>query len=218
MYIYKITNLLNGKVYIGQTIMTIQKRYQKHCNSHNTVISKAITKYGVENFTVEEIDRASTREELDEKERYWIRCYNSQVPNGYNLESGGTKYKEISETTREKLVESHKGEKAPWYGKHLTEETKRKLSESHKGKCKYWEGKKRSPATIAKMSENRKGKTIGETHCQSLKVECVDNGKIYSSIGEAARASGISRTGIVNNLKGRSKSAGGYIWRYAPKV
>lgn len=215
MFIYKITNLVNGKVYIGQTITTIEKRFAKHCNCDKQVISKAIHKYGVDNFKVEEIDRADTREELDEKERHWIRFYNSLIPNGYNLESGGTKNKEICEATREKLRESHKGEKAPWYGKHLTEDAKRKLSQAHIGKCKYWKGKKRSQETIEKMSRNRKGKTVGATHIQSIKVVCVDTGAVYDSIGEAARLLNISRTGIINNLKGRSKSAGGFKWMYA---
>ena len=214
MYIYKITNLVNGKVYIGQTITTVQKRFWKHCNGTKQLISKAIHKYGVDNFKVEEIDRAETREELDEKERCWIKFYNSQVPNGYNLEGGGTVNKEISEETRQKLSESHKGERAPWYGKHLTEETKRKLSESHKGKCKYWEGKKRYAETIRKMSESRKGKYAGAESKQSVKILCVDTGIIYDSIGEAARITNINRTGIINNLKGRSKSAGGYKWAY----
>lgn len=214
MYIYKITNLVNGKVYIGQTITTIQKRFLKHCSSTDTLISRAIHKYGVEKFKVEQIDQAETREELDDKERYWIKLYNSQLPNGYNLEGGGTRNKEISPFTREKLRECHKGEKAPWYGKHLTEETRKKLSAAHKGKCKYWEGKKRSPETVEKMRKNRIGKTVGETHIQSLKVLCVNTGEVYASIGEAGRKTGISRTGIMNALKGRSKSAGGYEWNY----
>lgn len=214
MYIYKITNLINGKIYIGQTISSIQKRYSKHCNCNQQIIGKAIQKYGKENFKLERIDSATSREELDEKERYWISFYNSQIPNGYNLESGGTTNKEINEDTRKKLRESHLGEKAYWYNKHLTDEVKLKLSESHKGKCKYWLGKKRDAETIKKMSENRKGKTIGDTHVQSIKIICVETNIVYNSIGEASRMTGISRTSIINNLKNRSKSAGGYKWIY----
>lgn len=214
MYIYKITNLVNGKLYIGQTITSIKTRFSKHCGNEKQLISYAIHKYGVENFRVEEIDRAETREELDEKERYWIKHYSSQVPNGYNLESGGNANKEISEETRQKLREAHQGEKAPWYGKHLTEETRAKLSASHMGKCKYWQGKKRSPETIEKISANRKGKTVGASHVQSVKIRCVDTDIVYDSIGEAGRLSGVSRTGIINALKGRSKSAGGHKWEY----
>ena len=88
------------------------------------------------------------------------------------------------------------------------------MSESHKGKCKYWSGKTRGIETVKKMSENRKGKTIGATHVQSVKVLCVETNTIYDSIGEASRLSKVSRTGIINNLKGRSKSAGGCHWVY----
>lgn len=214
MYIYKITNLINGKLYIGQTITSIERRFSKHCGNENQIVSKAIHKYGVENFKVEEIDRAETREELNEKEIYWIKYYNSLVPNGYNVAGGGNKNIIVHELTRKKLSECHKGEKAPWYGKHLTEETKHKLSESHKGKCKYWSGKTRGIETVKKMSENRKGKTIGATHVQSVKVLCVETNTIYDSIGEASRLSKVSRTGIINNLKGRSKSADGRHWVY----
>lgn len=214
MYIYKITNLINGKIYIGQTILSIQKRYSKHCNCDKQIIGKAIQKYGKENFKIEQIDSATSREELDEKECYWIRFYNSQIPNGYNLESGGVTNKEVNEVTRKKLRETHLGEKAFWYGKHLSDETKSKLSKSHIGKSKYWLGKKRDDETIKKMSKNRKGKTIGDTHVQSIKIICVETNIIYNSIGEASRMTGILRTSIINNLKNRSKSAGGYTWIY----
>ena len=215
MIIYKITNTVNGKLYIGQTIQKLEKRMYNHFNyKGKTAISKAINKYGKENFTYEVIDTAETREELDEKEIYWIKHYNSLVPNGYNLEHGGNKNKVINEETRKKLSEVNKGENAPWYGKHLTEETKRKLSESHKGKPGYWTGKKRDEETIRKISENRKGKTIGSSHIQSKKIRCKETGVIYDSIGEAARITNSNSRSIVNHLKGRSKSAGGFHWEY----
>ena len=215
MIIYKIVNCVNGKIYIGQTIQKLERRMYSHFNRHTkTCISKAIQKYGKENFKYEIIDTAKTREELDDKEIYWIKYYNSLVPNGYNLELGGNRHKEIHEETREKLRKSHMGEKAPWYGKHLTEETKKKLSEAHKGNPGYWTGKKRDKETIQKMSQNRKGKTIGSTHIQSKKIMCIETGVIYNSIGEASRKTNITRTGIINHLKGLSKSSGGYHWKY----
>lgn len=83
--IYKIENLLNGKVYIGQSIH-IERRWQQHCqHSANSVIAKAIQKYGKENFSfqiIEECDESS----LNQKEAFYIRQFNSLVPNGYNIE------------------------------------------------------------------------------------------------------------------------------------
>ena len=83
--IYKIENLLNNKVYIGQSIH-IERRWQQHCQpSANSVIAKAIQKYGKENFSfqiIEECDESS----LNQKEAFYIRQFNSLVPNGYNIE------------------------------------------------------------------------------------------------------------------------------------
>lgn len=68
--------------------------------------------------------------------------------------------------------------------------------------------------TIQKISQNRKGKTIGPTHAQSKKIMCIETEVIYNSIGEASRETNITRTGIINHLKGLSKSSGGYHWKY----
>lgn len=82
--IYKITNLITKKVYIGKTRYKIEKRFKEHLNSKNkTRISNSIQKYGKDNFICEQIDVASTTIELANKERYWIIYYNS-IEKGYN--------------------------------------------------------------------------------------------------------------------------------------
>ena len=82
--IYKIENLINHKVYIGQSIH-IEKRWQQHCQlSADSVIAKAIQKYGKENFSFQILEECSEKE-LDEKELSYIKYYNSLVPNGYNI-------------------------------------------------------------------------------------------------------------------------------------
>lgn len=92
-FIYKITNNINGKVYIGQTIKTIKKRWQQHiCNSskpyfQQIVLYKAMKKYGKENFYIEPIEEIDNSQ-LDEREKYWIKYYNS-YKNGYNSTIGG---------------------------------------------------------------------------------------------------------------------------------
>jgi group I intron endonuclease len=84
--IYKIENLINGKVYIGQSIH-IERRWQEHCQpSSRSLIGKAIQKYGKEHFTFQVLDECS-EEYLDELEERYISVYNSVVPNGYNIET-----------------------------------------------------------------------------------------------------------------------------------
>lgn len=95
MIIYKITNIVNGKIYIGQTIRSKEWRFKRHIydalnNVLDTYFARAIRKYGPDNFIIEEIDTAQTKEELDEKEIYWINFYNSNSKEiGYNMTHGG---------------------------------------------------------------------------------------------------------------------------------
>lgn len=92
-YIYKITNTLNDKIYIGQTVKTVEKRFQQHKNNRNKpyfsqiVLYKAFNKYGFENFTCEIIEEVEN-DKLDEREKYWIEYYDSYF-NGYNSTLGG---------------------------------------------------------------------------------------------------------------------------------
>lgn len=92
-FIYKITNQLNNKVYIGQTCRDLQTRWREHKSradcGYNTHLYNAILKYGQENFKIEEIEQVETSQ-LDEQEIYWIAFYDSNNPQkGYNLTIGG---------------------------------------------------------------------------------------------------------------------------------
>ena len=83
--IYKITNLINNKVYIGQS-QDIETRWQTHCRpSSCSVIANAIRKYGKNNFSFEILEKCSI-DDLDDREEYYMHKYNSIVPNGYNIE------------------------------------------------------------------------------------------------------------------------------------
>lgn len=92
-FIYKITNKKNGKIYIGQTIQPIQRRFNQHVSHAITEKSdhkfaRAIRKYGKENFEIEIIEEIE-KDKLDEREKYWIKFYNS-IQEGYNTAEGGT--------------------------------------------------------------------------------------------------------------------------------
>lgn len=92
-FIYKITNKINGKSYIGQTIQDVKERFYQHCATKcsqavlNMAIHKAINKYGKSNFTVEVIEEVESTD-LNDREKYWIKFYNS-YNNGYNSTEGG---------------------------------------------------------------------------------------------------------------------------------
>ena len=126
MWIYKITNVQNNKVYIGQTIRPIQDRFHRHINDAlnnilDTHFTRAIRKYGKDNFIIEQIDQAQTQDELNKKEQYWIQYYNS-VQNGYNetdaiSKCGGNTYQSKTEkemeVIKEKIRQTKLGAKNP---------------------------------------------------------------------------------------------------------
>lgn len=169
MFIYKIKNKINNKVYIGQTIQEIDIRFYEHIKSskrekNNTVLYKAMRKYGIHSFEISIVDIADNKKVLNEKEKYWIRHYNAMIPNGYNMTEGGyggdlSKYRKdysCSEKTKQKLREINLGKIIPIeirekisnalkgknLGKRRGEEVKNKLSESHKGLPSNNKGKK----------------------------------------------------------------------------
>ena len=92
-YIYKITNITNGKSYIGKTMKTIQERWDEHCHEYTKERSEkrplyaAMKKYGVENFKIEQVEECSDTI-LNERECYWIEYYGT-FKYGYNATLGG---------------------------------------------------------------------------------------------------------------------------------
>jgi group I intron endonuclease len=136
MFIYKLTNTLNNKIYIGLTTETISERCRKRIaeakyrESRNSYILNAIRKHGSEVFKVEQLDTANTLEELQQKEIFYIQQYNSTNRNiGYNLTKGGEGNLglKMSDETKEKIRQRRLGNK--W-----SDERKLKHSETLKSK------------------------------------------------------------------------------------
>lgn len=110
--IYKITNKITGKGYIGQSIH-IERRWEEHCRpSSSSLISKSIHKYGKINFSFEILEECQ-EEDLDFLEQYWIQKENTIVPFGYNVAldttSTHTTFNYFGINTFEKIVEDIKG-------------------------------------------------------------------------------------------------------------
>lgn len=216
--IYKITNQINGKIYIGKTGLTIEKRFRRHLSlavqKVNRYLYDAINHYGKDNFIIELVEECF-QEVVDSRERYYINLYMSnQKQFGYNMTDGGDGGKRSEEAIR-KMADSKRGVK-------LSEEHKRKISEANKGKnphpmteeCKekirqsllksghkppvtYWKteehpmyGKTHSDEVKQKISEFRTGKTWEEI-----------NGKESAKINKEKMSKRFSGSNNVNYIE-----------------
>lgn len=109
-YIYKTTNLINSKIYVGQKK---SKKFIKSYKGSGVNIKRAIKKYGIDNFHVEIIQWCETKEDLDLKEKYWIKKLKSQwaFGNGYNITDGGEfgdTFTHLTPEERERRVQTHR--------------------------------------------------------------------------------------------------------------
>ena len=155
--VYKITNTLNGKVYIGQTV-DYRKRKVGHFsylrrNAHrNRYLQKSFNKYGESSFKMEIIKECAV-DELDKLEIYYMRKYNSiDKTLGYNMVIGGNTNKSFPDYIRQKMSRSQKG-------RIISEEHRKRIGKWHKGKTI-------SPKDIEKANKTKKDNQIqwGETN------------------------------------------------------
>ena len=155
--IYKYTNKINGKVYIGRTCTTLEKRARNgegyRCC---TYFYSAIQKYRWKNFEPEIIKEDLTAEEASKEEIFYIEKFDSANPNkGYNIVK--EIHSDFSEKTRKKLSERNKKENNPRWGKHISEEHKEKIREANRKRVITEE-------TREKLREYMKVRYRGENH------------------------------------------------------
>jgi group I intron endonuclease len=131
--IYLVTNTVNGKIYVGKTVETMDRRWTKHMTSakrrSNYPFHRAIRKYGTSAFTLQVIATAETDEQLRELEIYWIRELRSNDPAiGYNMTKGGDGPAGwvMSEATKKKIRLKALGRPCP-------KSTRDAVSRRHKG-------------------------------------------------------------------------------------
>lgn len=236
MIIYLITNKINGKQYVGQTIQPIEERWRQHCkdNSNVSLLKYSIRKHGKDNFSIDILYKAESIEDLNEKEEKFINQFNTLSPNGYNLLPGGLN-KKFSEESKKKMSDSHKGS-IPW-NKGLTVEDPRilalsiKSAQAQMGRVPWNKGLTSSDdARLEKQkrygeSHHNFGKSISEEHKNSLfagleknlektriKVFCHQNNTTYKSISEASVSLGISASFISGVISGKYKKSKGYTF------
>jgi len=219
--IYLIKCQLNDKVYIGQTVSSIKRRWNAHClgKDISMPIARALKKYGKDNFTIEMIDKSDNLLDLNKKEEFWIQKYNSTDRSvGYNVQFGGLN-KTMSQDTKNKISKAKIGNKV-WesadYRKKMIEkrkevgqstEFKQKMSKvnSQNAKNRYSKEFKVYEAILDKI-ENRsktwkKGKEIGSWNHKDI---CAKDLDIYW-------------TGISQCLCGTIKQYKNYIFEYTGK-
>jgi group I intron endonuclease len=152
-YVYIITNMLDEKMYIGQTV-NVKSRWSSHLlsarNGVETLLYRAVRKHGKDNFSFEVVEEAYSREELDELEIYYIELYNTFKGRGYNMSVGGTGHP--------------KGEDHPFYGGTHTEDARKRIGDAHRGKLV-------SDETRKKLSELKIGKVSGEKNPNAVLSE-----------------------------------------------
>lgn len=172
MKVYLITNLITKKMYIGQTILSLEHRWGQHKSDSKRMrgplhLVHSIRKYGSEQFFMQLLHECETKEEMDFVEMFYIILLNTKAPNGYNLTDGGDGTQgfsgwKASEETKAKL----RLRKNIWLGrKHKPESILRmKVSAT---------GRKASPETKQKMSESMGGWRHGtHTSYSSKKCRC----------------------------------------------
>lgn len=214
--IYKITNTVNEKTYIGQTIRDLSERWYQHhydalVGKCKTKLGRAIRKYGKDAFRSEIIESTNS---LDERERYFIAFFNS-ITNGYNIKIGGnggphnksTKIK-ISKANTKRVWTSNMRENMSiaikkWHKKRgfvpRSEDCKRKISEANRN---------RKMPQLAKFAFQKYNKKM------SKPVICLNTGKEYASINEACKNLNLNNGHLRMHLKGKYSHVKGFSFKF----
>lgn len=204
--VYKVTNKINNKVYIGITSKGLSARWKEHLyNAEHDCpfkLHRAIRKYGKENFSIELIDFCNSWEELEEKEKYYISEYKSlQDEFGYNMTEGGdgTIGRYVTMETRDKIRQKA-------IGREVSAETREKLSEAGKirteGRQAYWNS--------GEIGSNRR-KPILQYSKEGYFI------KEFDGVNIAANELHMSATTIITALKHKNivgSKRNPYIWVY----
>lgn len=193
MFVYKIINKVNGKLYIGKTEKTLEIRWASHVKHYRNKVNRrlydSMNKHGIDNFSIELIESATCVEELNAREIFWISYYKTMDKEfGYNMTEGGTGGRlspEMYAMIGKKVSITNKG--------HLTsDETRKKISDAHKGMSP-------SQATRDKISQTHKRIGIcppptslpgelhpmwGKTHTKEAKekLSVARKGKTYEEV------------------------------------
>ena len=200
-YIYQIQNDINGKIYVGKTEFSIEKRFKEHCRDYKKEhcekrpLYAAMRKYGIEHFHISLLEET---DDPEEREKYWIEKLCS-FKKGYNATKGGDgkRYLDYDLIISTYLATKNQKETAK-----LNNTTQDMVSKIIK---EYIPDKVLSGAEINTVLFGRKVAKIDPKTLEVLDV--------YSSVGEAERANNIKKH-IGSVCSGKRKTAGGFYWKY----
>lgn len=214
--IYKITNEINDKIYIGQTIRTIDERWRHHVyysltGLHKTKLARAIRKYGKESFKIEILEET---EDLDKREIFYISFFKSDLF-GYNIKIGGNGGPH-AESTKKKISKANRGRVwtgemrhamseaiKKWHKKRgfvpSSEETKKKISKGNMGR---------------KMSDKTRAAFQKHNRKNMKPVVCINTNKEYESIMSACRDLNLNDGHLRMHLKGKHSHVKGFRFKF----
>lgn len=200
-FIYKITNDINDKIYIGQTSGTLEERFKQHKKKINSEDRKtyplynAMKKYGVEHFFIESLEETDN---LQEREQYWIKYFDS-YNNGYNATHGGDGW---VRTDYDLIVDL--------YSKGLTGiEIANQIGTTKNTVYRALKAKGIETLSNTETSKKKNSKPIGQYDKNTMELI-----HIFPSIAEAAKAMGKNHGHISNCAHGKKASAYGYKWKF----
>jgi group I intron endonuclease len=185
MFVYLITNTINGKQYVGQhSGKDLQKYWRRnivwalHNQGQKLCLYAAIRKYGPDAFEIKPLVIVGTKNDMDYYERGMIKALNTKSPNGYNLTDGGegTPGHAVSEEGRKKMSLKSKGRPSKLKGTIKSKESNRKNSEAHKGKALSDEHKRN-------IGLGQLGSSRSEETKRKMRMSAIENWKKRKSSG-----------------------------------
>lgn len=222
IYIYKYENLINHKIYIGQTV-DFQKRCREHKNAslnkqnsdYDLPIHRAIRKYGLKNFNISIIDICNSHEQANQKEKYWIKKYNS-YEEGYNAtkggQDGGYNGKQVNiYDLKGNYIKSYENAKIAASELGVSYSTIMQVIHNKRPTCKNIQAKYFDDPREIKQFYSRQGGKIPIYQIDKFSDQIIQE---WESAAEAARCLNLDPSSITKCLKGKIKSVGNFKWRY----
>lgn len=213
--VYKHTNLINGKVYVGITRRNPKDRWGKngynYKTSGNIHFSSAIEKYGWDNFSHEILLSGLSKKEAEDKEVELIALYQATNPNvGYNIQNGGNTHGRMTDEIKEKIAAAHRGKKHSEEAKMKMREAALKTSRERAERLsqRMTGGKPWNTGMI--FNEEERDKIKGSTY---KPVRCVETDTIFKSVSFAGRQLALSQSNISRSCK-TGCVCGGFHWEY----